>query len=236
MSIEAMNHAYDVVVGSPTRKAVFVTLANISDNNGRSFPSIQYIADRTELSRRAVTRSLTQLAEDGFLEITERMGKTGQRSNLYVIDLSGGSDSHTPHDTQSQPHDRESKPHDTQSYITIINNHITNIRAKDEFADWMKVRKLKKAVWTERTAKSYHKKLFKFSADPETQRLIIAQSADNGWQDLFPLRNNYGSHQQNNRTSKQSVSDRIDQQVQDAIADAQQETPCADGSLVAGHG
>ena len=119
-----MNFAYSQTVGSPTRKAVLVTLANMADHRGQCFPSIQYIVDRTELSRRSVTRALGQLADAGHIEITTRMGKTGQRSSLYVLDCSGVTESPAPHDTVTLPHD-------TQSPITITNNQLTEKTMSD---------------------------------------------------------------------------------------------------------
>lgn len=89
MSIEAMNHAFKQSVGSPTAKAVFVTLANMADHQGRCFPSIGYLSGRTELTRRTVQSSLRQLEAKGFIKTVSRVSRTGSKSNIYLIDLGG---------------------------------------------------------------------------------------------------------------------------------------------------
>lgn len=119
MSIEAMNFAYSQTVGSPTRKAVLVTLANMADHQGKCFPSIQYIANRTELTTRSVQLNLRQLESAGFIRTLPRKGKTGNKSNVYVIDLSGVN-------VIQEGVNITTLPPEPNAPITIINNQLTN--------------------------------------------------------------------------------------------------------------
>lgn len=184
-----MNYAYKQKVGSPTRKSVLVALANLADQEGCCFPSVQYISDRTELSRRAVQTNLSRLVTDGYVNIKVRIGKRGQRSNVYVIDCGGVQQVRRGAQELQEGAHITAKGGAPAAPITVFNNHIINIGAESEVTDWMQVRKLKKAPWTNRVAKRVLAGLLKLSnSDPETQRLIIAQSADNGWTDIFPLR------------------------------------------------
>jgi len=175
MSIEAMNYAYQQTVGSISKKAVLVTLANMADHNGECFPSIQYIADRTEMTTRSAKRCLADLAADGHLTITERMGKTGQRSNLYVIDCSGvtikqGVTLTTDKRTQCPGGgDIDDKKVDTVSPITISNNQYNNHSNKTDSKESAisEVRQSKFDEWWE----AYDKKVSRKKAESAWKNL-----------------------------------------------------------------
>ena len=103
MSIEAMNAALQVKTGSPSRKLILLVLANMANQDGECWPSVQYISDRTELSRSTVLRHLKTLEEQKIVQVQRRKSKTGQTSNLYVIDCSGVSPRHPPSVTMTPP-------------------------------------------------------------------------------------------------------------------------------------
>lgn len=67
MSIQAVNWALGVHVGSPTLKAVLVAVANYADQDGCCWPSQEKLAEITELSVRAVRGALAALEEKRFL-------------------------------------------------------------------------------------------------------------------------------------------------------------------------
>lgn len=63
-----MAWAYEQRVGSPTRKAVLVALANAANHHsGLCFPSISRLAHETELSERAVRKALADLCDQGLI-------------------------------------------------------------------------------------------------------------------------------------------------------------------------
>lgn len=212
MSVEAMNAAYQRAVGSPTRKAVLVTLANMADQDGKCYPSIQYIADRTELAYRTVVNALNQLERDGHIKKTARTGKHGKQSNTYVIDLC---------DRQEMPIRcaNDNKKVSSDAYRTVFNNYICSIGAEAEFKDWQAVRKRKKASWSERTQKDRLKELKSLSSDPAELRAIIAQSADRGWLAFYPMRKNDATHKQGGR---QTRPERLAEQAESAYREARE--------------
>src|SRR5262245_56804766 len=87
MSIKVMSLVYSATLGSATRKAVALKLADHADDNGRSiYPSVATIAAAIEVDRSTVQRTLKQLCKDGFLEVAKKGGGRGNPT-LYRINL-----------------------------------------------------------------------------------------------------------------------------------------------------
>lgn len=64
MSVQLIAWAYEQRVGSPTKKAVLLALANAANHHtGRCDPSIVRICEETELADRTVRRALVELCE-----------------------------------------------------------------------------------------------------------------------------------------------------------------------------
>lgn len=80
MSHKAVTWAWEQSTGSPTRKAVLVSLADRHNKDtGRCDPSIARIAAETEFSERAVRKALSDLEEMGLIEREERRRADGSR-------------------------------------------------------------------------------------------------------------------------------------------------------------
>lgn len=90
MSLEAITWAYRTTVGSPTRKAVLLVLANYADQDDSAYPSRQRIAKMTELGLTAVKDALRDLKDMGVIRETEERFRTdgSHTSNRYYLDLS----------------------------------------------------------------------------------------------------------------------------------------------------
>lgn len=85
MSWEALYYATKKRAGKSSDKLVLLMLANLSDDDGFSFPSHAYLARVTEMSERSVQRSLDRLVEGGLLTKQKRFNEAGQTSNGYTI-------------------------------------------------------------------------------------------------------------------------------------------------------
>lgn len=97
-----MNWAYQQKVGDGIAKSVLVALANQADQDGKCWPSIDYIQKRTEFARATVVDRLGKLYELGYLEKIKRAGDGGGRkSNVYRLCL----------DRQSSPDELWGKVH-----------------------------------------------------------------------------------------------------------------------------
>jgi DNA-binding transcriptional ArsR family regulator len=78
VSVELMGWAYRQTVGSPTRKAVLVAVADAANGHtGKCCPSVEHLAEMTELDESTVRRALVRLVEDGYLARTRRRRPDG---------------------------------------------------------------------------------------------------------------------------------------------------------------
>ena len=81
MSLQATRWAYAQKVGSPTGKAILAVLAEACDEHGDTFIGHDTIAERTELTRRAVITHMAKLEDTGFIRRKRRSGPFGQRTS-----------------------------------------------------------------------------------------------------------------------------------------------------------
>lgn len=78
--------------GSPTKKAVLLALANRANHDtGDCHPSVDTIAEETELGTATVKRALKDLADDGFVVRTRRRRKDGSLGT-YSYEFATGSE------------------------------------------------------------------------------------------------------------------------------------------------
>lgn len=89
-----MVKAMQTKVGNPLRKLVLIKLADNANDKGECWPSYQHIADQCEISRRSAMEHIDKLEVMGFLRKEFRIGgEKGNKSNLYILLLSGAGDS-----------------------------------------------------------------------------------------------------------------------------------------------
>ena len=70
----------------PLEKLVLLAVADYSDDNGRSWPSMAKLAEKSNLSESTVRRRLRSAEESGLLKLVAREDKTG-RTTSYVFYL-----------------------------------------------------------------------------------------------------------------------------------------------------
>jgi DNA-binding MarR family transcriptional regulator len=164
MSIEAMNWAYKQDIRMVS-KYILVTLSNQADEDGKCWPSINYIAKRTGASRRTVIAHLRYLEEKGFVRRRNRQGSgNGRKSNVYYLSMGQGAALAPVTQTsivQQSPQQEAAHvgqgaaPAPKQSINNQKNNQLTTSNAM-RFDDWWvvypkKVEKKKaKAIWIRR--------------------------------------------------------------------------------------
>lgn len=78
-------------MGNSQRKLVLIMLADIANEKQQCWPSHQYLADRSECSKRTVINHIAALSEAGFISIQKRFTGDGKStSNLYTVSVSMG--------------------------------------------------------------------------------------------------------------------------------------------------
>ena len=166
--------AFESKCRSHTHKFVLVSLADQASADGECWPSIRYISERCQLSRRHVQRILSDLEEDGM--ITRNMNAQKNGVNLYKItgiypveskrfqklrgDLGDTVTPESPHDTgvtppttpESPPHDSQVTPPMTRESPKPSMNHHKNhqekhTRARSKFANAEVQREVAREQW-----------------------------------------------------------------------------------------
>ena len=83
MSVRATEWARGQRTGSPTAHALLAYLAERANDEGECWPSVDLIADETELGRRTVIRQIAALEAGGFLAVIR--SRRGNRYRLAVV-------------------------------------------------------------------------------------------------------------------------------------------------------
>jgi len=111
MSTTWMVKAFSCKLKSAGRKLVLIKLADNANDEGVCWPSVQHIADHSEMSARTVRRHLKDLEEAGFIEIEKRrLNNFVNRSNLYRLKFGEGQEYSPDSDPSSG---NENPPSDT---------------------------------------------------------------------------------------------------------------------------
>ena len=90
MSIAAMNWAMAQSTGSPSAQCVLYVIADVANPEGIGWPSIDYIAKRSQQSADTVRRRLKDLETGGYLVRFERHDSTGRRTSDEIRLQMGG--------------------------------------------------------------------------------------------------------------------------------------------------
>lgn len=90
MSIRLMSAIFESETLGPTERLVMLALADHADDDGRCYPSIARLCQRTGLSERAVQTNIRKLVDQGYIRIVLGGGKGN--SNLYFISANPAAD------------------------------------------------------------------------------------------------------------------------------------------------
>lgn len=83
-----MSRVFRQPMGGATRKALAVRLADFADDEGRGiWPSVDRLAEETELSVRTVQRLLSDFVEEGILVLVKKASGRPGEANRYDFDL-----------------------------------------------------------------------------------------------------------------------------------------------------
>lgn len=90
MSMKLTAQAMELRVGNPLRKLVLLKLCDNANDKGFCWPSMQYVADQCEITKRSVMTHIAILEAEGFLRVMQRAKEGKKISNLYLITLAEG--------------------------------------------------------------------------------------------------------------------------------------------------
>ncbi len=83
MSIRLMSAIFESKTLGPTERLIMLALADHADDEGRCYPSIARLCQRTGLSERATQTNIKKLVEAGYIRIVIGGGKGN--ANLYFV-------------------------------------------------------------------------------------------------------------------------------------------------------
>lgn len=118
MSIRIMSAIFESTDLAPTERLIMLALADHADDNGRCYPSISRLCQRTGLKDRAIQSNIKKLAAQGYLTLFPGGGRGN--ANLFIVHPNPApnagyqddkprttntvSDDKTPHLTTETPH------------------------------------------------------------------------------------------------------------------------------------
>lgn len=90
MSVRLMSAVFESTTLAPTERLIMLALADHADDEGRCYPSILRLCQRTGLSERAVQTNIKKLVDRGYVRIVRGGGKGN--SNLYFVSANPAAD------------------------------------------------------------------------------------------------------------------------------------------------
>ena len=96
MSVAATNWVWLLNL-KPVQKIILLALADVSDEKGYCWPSLEYLAKKTNMDKRSIQRTIKLLQKMEIINIKTRFIKDKiQTSNGYYLNLSTGGDKLSP--------------------------------------------------------------------------------------------------------------------------------------------
>jgi hypothetical protein len=99
MSIKLMSAVFESKTLGPTERLIMLVLADHADDEGKCYPSVSRIKDRTGLSERAVQTNIKKLIDQGYIRVDFGGGKS--KSNLYFVSANPAADA--PYEVKQTP-------------------------------------------------------------------------------------------------------------------------------------
>jgi len=136
-----MSAVFDSDTLKPTERLILLCLADHADDQGRCYPSIRRLSQRTGLSERAVQSNIRKLQDSGYLSIKMNGGQGG--ANLYIVTATPAADAplHDMHPrtkcTTPPQQVRHTPAADAPKPSLTINEPSVYIRAQRLPADWV---------------------------------------------------------------------------------------------------
>jgi hypothetical protein len=192
MSIKIMSAIFDSRTLGPTERLIMLSLADHADDQGRCYPSISRLCERTGLSERAVQSNIKALTAAGHLVVQANAGPSG--CNVYFVRPTPAADAPPqemhprskcttpPQQVRPTPAADAPKPSRTIIEPSEIREALVPLLGEELADGFIAHRKALKAPLTPHASRLLAKKLAE-CADPkaEAERSIV-----NGWKSVFP--------------------------------------------------
>lgn len=202
MSIKLMTAVWDREDLSSTQKLVLLSLADWANDDGLCWPSIERIAKKSSLKKRAVQLAIRSLEEMQFIRREEVIGKGNrywihipmQQMHPCIEDIPPV---HQMHETPAPDAPNTSKIH--QLTTKYIRRELPECIPVDAWNGWVEMRKQRKKPLTDRAYNQAIDKLVAFKDKGQNITEVLDRSTMNGWTDLYEIK------EQKNGTSNRTT-------------------------------
>lgn len=191
MSIKLMTAVWDREDLSSTQKLVLLSLADWANDEGLCWPSIDRVAKKSSLKKRAVQLAIRSLEEMQFIRREEVIGKGNrywihipmQQMHPCIKDIPPV---HEMHETRAPDAPNTSKIH--QLPTKYIRRELPDCIPADAWNGWVEMRKQRKKPLTDRAYNQAIDKLVAFMAKGQNITEVLDRSTMNGWTDLYEIK------------------------------------------------
>jgi len=191
MSIKLMTAVWDREDLSSTQKLVLLSLADWANDEGLCWPSIERVAKKSSLKKRAVQLAIRSLEEMQFIRREEVIGK-GNRYWIHIPVqqmhpcIKDTPPVHEMHETHAPDAPNTSKIH--QLTTKYIRRELPDCIPADAWNGWVEMRKQRKKPLTDRAYNQAIEKLVAFMAKGQNITEVLDRSTMNGWTDLYEIK------------------------------------------------
>jgi len=213
-----MSWVWDEGPDDPIDRYVLLKLADNADQDGKCFPSLPEICDRTRLSESSVRRAIQSLEKAGLLSV-ERGRGAGKRSqyqlhkkvsdrNLSERNLSQRNLSVRQKKgvTETEKGVTETNPPHPLIGVTVNNRHEPSIDlpvgvSESLWLDFEEMRRKLKKPMTPKARELIFRRLLLLQQEGNDPVAVLEQSIEKGWQGVFPLKSSSAPKGMNNAQS-----------------------------------
>lgn len=208
MSLEAITWAFKQTL-DPGSKITLLALADYADDDGRSFPRVKTLAEKTSLSVRTVRDRLRKLEELGYLVTSSQERLDGsQMSNEYTLvglyppaDLAGGGGAQLPggrqtladHEPSSTPQEKPPvAPQDDDDFEEIWSAWPRKDSKQPAKKRWQRLSSKKRAEITPLLVA--HANAYRQHTPPQYIPYLTTWLRDEGWQNPLAVSRERGAY------------------------------------------
>lgn len=191
MSIRLMTAVWAREDLTSTQKLVLLALADWSNDEGLSWPSIEQLIKKSSLKRRTVQITIRSLEEGGFIRREEAIGK----GNRYWISIPMQNmhpcTTVTPPVHQMHPTPAPDAPNTSEIHqLTTkdIKRALPGWMPKDAWDGWLEMRKAKRKPMTARAWNRAIARLEAMLVCGQDLTEVLDRSTMNGWTDLYEIK------------------------------------------------
>ena len=188
MSIKLMTAVWDREDLSSTQKLVLLALADWANDEGLCWPSIERVAKKSSLKKRAVQLAIRSLEEMQFIRREEVIGK----GNKYWINIPVHQMHPCIKDTPPVHQMHETRAPDASNTLNIhqlntkyIKEPLPDWLPMDAWQGWVDMRKQRKRPLTDRATSRAINKLDAIRAKGHDIAELLDRSTINGWLDIY---------------------------------------------------